>query len=140
MDPQFLFKILSPTSISSDEIKEFLNQYMQTYYAVVLERMLAFMEATGQREELDKMRVAFEGLEKIDRDLEEIAEGKEGFYNDWQKVLEKSLDKNSFPIILKSIDKAVEELDNDVIENLLDRLSVEDREKVSKKIDIMMPL
>lgn len=139
MDPSLLLRVLNATSIPAEEVGEYVNEYVQTQYTVMLEPIIRYMSEQGMEEELGQLREAFDGLESEDDSLEDILDGKQKYYDKWMEIMQDFLNKYTNAELLGSIDKALKELDNEVINEILDNLSSEDREKVAERLDILFP-
>jgi hypothetical protein len=137
MDPGFLVRVLNSTSLPSDEIKEFIDQYVQTMFTTMLETLMKYMVENGYDDELSELREIFEELDRDDLSLEDYAEDRDDYYEKWGDVIAKFMKEHGNEEIAANIDKAIKELDNYTIEQILDGLSPEDREKVEERIDII---
>ena len=137
MDPGFLIKVLNATSLPSEEIKEFVDQYVQTMFTTMLEVLMKYMVDKGYEDELSELREIFGELDKNDASLEDYAEDKDEYYEKWGDIIAKFMKEHGNQEIVQNIDNAIKELDNYTIDQILDGLSPEDREKVEERIDII---
>ena len=135
LDINLLFKSLSVTSVPTEELTRFLDEYIRTFMFTVLGSVLQALDDNQMNGDIDEIGDLVEDISKME---DQGGNDAMAYYQRFLEVLNGAMKieyvRNSLE---KTLEKEINELDDKMLNALSVSLSESDREKVLKRLDVL---